>query len=79
MITITTTLFISILLLREWSLASRIKQLMKVSVYKHIKIIDCFPCFSFWTSIIVAFFLNGSLTDVMAVYVIASLLDKLWN
>ena len=79
MTTIITALFIAILLLREWNLSSRIKQLLKLNMYNHVKLIDCFPCFSFWTSVIVSISIHGSITDVMATYVIASILDKLWN
>ena len=79
MYTITITLFATILLLREWSLSYRIKQLLKLDQFEKIKLLDCFPCFSFWASIIVVLFTHENIIYSLATFVIASILDKLWN
>jgi hypothetical protein len=79
MYTITIALFTSILLLREWSISLRIKTLLKLDPFKQIKLIECFPCFSFWTSVIVLIFTQENIIYSLATYVIASILDKLWN
>ncbi len=46
-------LFIPFFLYWEFNLPFRIKRLFRLSYTKDIKLIDCFPCFTFWTSVII--------------------------
>ncbi len=77
--TVIITLFCSILLQKEWNISFRIKTLLKKSIAKEIKLLDCFPCFSFWLSIPVILITHGQPIDAMAVFVTASIINKLWN
>ena len=77
--TIIISLFTSIILLRELSLSYRIKAILKLDQFTPIKVIDCFPCFTFWVSIITLLFTNENIIYSLATFVIATILDKLWN
>ena len=59
--TIIISLFTSIILLRELSLSYRIKSILKLDQFKSIKLIDCFPCCTFWISIITLLFTNENI------------------
>jgi len=77
--TIIISLFTSILLLHEWSIGLRFKTFFKLDPFKQIKLLECFPCFTFWTSIIVLIFTQENVIYSLATFVIASILDRLWN
>lgn len=77
--TIIISLFISIILVFELSIAFRIKNAFKIDQFKYIKILQCFPCFTWWISIIVIILTTGNIIESMATFVIASIIDKLWN
>ena len=79
MYTIIISLFIAILLLREWSLSSRAKSLLGIDPFKFVKVLDCFPCFTFWTSVIVVICTQENIIYSLATFVVASIIDKLWN
>lgn len=47
------SLFIAFFLYWEVNFPFRFKILFKISITRNIKIIDCFPCFTFWITLIV--------------------------
>lgn len=47
------SLFIAFFLYWEVNISFRIKKALTLSYTRSIKLLDCFPCFTFWTSIIV--------------------------
>lgn len=65
------SLFTSIILLEEISISTRIKLALKISIRKQIKLLDCFPCFTFWISLIFTLTLHESILTPMVVFIIA--------
>jgi len=47
------SLFISILLTEEINVGYYIRRILGIRRSKTIKILDCFPCFTFWLSLLV--------------------------
>ena len=77
--TIIISFFSSLVLLRELSLSYRIKSILKLDQFTSIKVLDCFPCFTFWTSIITLFFTHDNIIYSLAVFILATIYDKIWN
>jgi hypothetical protein len=77
--TIIISFFSSIVLLRELSLAYRVKSMIKLDQFTPIKVLDCFPCFTFWVSIITLFFTQDNIIYSLAIFILATIYDKLWN
>ena len=77
--TIIISFFSSIVLLRELSLSYRIKAILKLDQFTSIKVLDCFPCFTFWTSIITLLFTNENIIYSLATFLLATIYDKIWN
>jgi len=51
---ILTSLFISFLLRDDLNIGYYLRKWLGIRISKSIKILDCFPCFSFWISILVS-------------------------
>ena len=77
--TIIISFFSSLVLLRELSLSYRIKSILKLDQFTNIKLIDCFPCFTFWTSLLVIFFTGENFIYSLATFILATIYDKIWN
>jgi hypothetical protein len=66
-------MFVLVVLYHELNISYRIKRILpRVKVTDRIKVLDCFPCFCFWTSLICTF----NIFVAMAVYVTAILIDR---
>ena len=65
--------FISYILHQEFNLPYLIRMLFKMSMTKYVKLIDCYPCVSFWVTL----GLTWSPLASIGVYLIAVLIDRL--
>jgi len=65
--------FVSYILHQELNLPYLIRRLFKMSMTKYVKLIDCYPCVSFW----ITFGLTWSPLASIGVYLIAVLIDRL--
>lgn len=45
--------FIAFLIHQEYNLPYRIKKLLRIVPTNYIKVIDCFPCFAFWVTLLI--------------------------
>ena len=45
--------FVAFLIHQEYNLPYRIKKLLRIVPTRYIKVIDCFPCFAFWVTLII--------------------------
>jgi hypothetical protein len=64
--------FVGFIIHQELNIAYKIKKLIKVHPTRYIKLIDCYPCFTFWTSLIV----TQSLVASIVAFFLATYLDK---
>lgn len=64
--------FVAFIVHQEINIAYRIKKLIKVHPTRYIKILDCYPCFTFWTSLI----LTQSIVASIVAFMIAQFLDR---
>lgn len=60
-------------LIDSLGLQTRIKRAFKIKITEHVKLIDCFPCLSFWISLIVTF----NLTTAFAVFITAKFYEAI--
>lgn len=67
------SIFVAYILHQEINIGYRLRILLKLSRTKPYKLLDCYPCFTFWT--VLAITQNIVLT--MACYMIAVVIDKL--
>lgn len=58
---------------QKWNIPYYIKKRIGLHVTKRVKLLDCYPCFSFWITLICTF---EPLTAIV-VFFIATVLDKL--
>jgi hypothetical protein len=67
------SLFVSLFLSEHIAISTRIKILFGLRISKKITPLDCFPCFSFWISIIITCFnINTcNYTEPLMVFIIA--------
>ena len=45
--------FVAFLIHQEYNLPYRIKKLLRIVPTHYIKVIDCFPCFAFWVTLLI--------------------------
>jgi len=64
--------FIAFIIHQELNISWRIKQVFKIHATKYVKLLDCYPCFTFWTSLIV----TQSITASIISFLIAHIIDK---
>lgn len=64
--------FIAYIIHQEFNIAWRIKRALKYSPTRHIKLIDCYPCFTFWTTLII----TQSIMTSIITFLLATYLDK---
>lgn len=67
------SIFVAYILHQEINIGYRLRMLLKLSRTKPYKLLDCYPCFTFWTALAIT--QNIALT--MACYMIAVVIDKL--
>ena len=66
-------LFVSIILVDVVDVPGKIKKLLKIKAHKRVAGLDCLPCFTFWTSLILTF--NPFVA--MATYLTAMIINSL--
>lgn len=64
--------FVAFIIHQELNVAYLIKKATKVHPTRYIKILDCYPCFTFWTSLII----TQSITASIITFLIAQFLDR---
>lgn len=64
--------FIGFMIHQKWNASYRIKKLLKLKLSKEYKLIDCYPCFSFWLALLVS--LNP--ITALTVFMIAQIIDR---
>ena len=47
-------LFLGVVIHKEFNISARIKSMLKIRISKYIKILDCFPCFTWWLSVLIS-------------------------
>lgn len=75
-------LFTSYILHQDLNLPSHIKLLLNIPISKHKKVLDCFPCWSFWigcmtTAVFCFFGFPIYYVTPIAVYMTAVIINKL--
>ena len=66
------TWFAGFMIHQKFNASYRIKRLFKLKVSKEYKLIDCYPCFSFWLALGLSF----SPITALTVYMIAIIIDR---
>ena len=64
--------FFGFIIHQEFNIAWRIKRMLNYSPSKYIKLIDCYPCFTFWTALIITQSVMASIIS----FFLATYLDK---
>ncbi len=64
--------FAGFIIHQKFNISYRLKRLFKLKLSKEYKLIDCYPCFSFWLALGLSFNPITALT----VYMIAILIDR---
>jgi len=64
--------FVGFIIHQEFNISYIIKRFFKIRVTKRIKLIDCYPCFTFWVALVVTL----SPVSAIGAYLIAILIDK---
>ena len=64
--------FVAFIVHQQMNIAYRIKRLLKMSVTKYSKFPDCYPCFTFWTTLIITF---EPMAAILA-YLISIIIDR---
>jgi len=64
--------FVAFIIHQEMNIAYQIKKATKIHPTRYIKVLDCYPCFTFWTSLIV----TQSITASIIAFLIAQFLDR---
>jgi hypothetical protein len=70
--------FIVFVLHFKWNVGYYIRKVFKIKQTRSIKLLDCFPCQSFWVALITVFALTFTINPIIAmlVYLIAQTTDK---
>ena len=64
--------FVAFIVHQQLNIAYRIKRLFKWSITRYRKFPDCYPCFTFWTTLIITF----EPISAIAAYLIAVIIDR---
>lgn len=64
--------FAGFIIHQELNFSYRVKRLFKLRVTKYVKLLDCYPCFTFWVALAIT--LNP--ISAIGAYLIAQILDK---
>ena len=64
--------FLAFIIHQEINIAYRIKKALRIKITKQVKLIDCYPCFTFWTALIVSL----DIYPAILAYLIAVILDR---
>jgi hypothetical protein len=67
------SIFVAYVLHQEINIGYRLRMLFKLSRTKPYKLLDCYPCFAFWTALAI----TQDLILTMTCYMIAVVIDKL--
>ena len=67
-----TLLFSTFFIHQKWNMNYYIKKLLRRKLTKSITLIDCYPCFSFWLTLIITF----NPIVAIAVYMAAVIIDR---
>lgn len=71
------SLFITIILDHELNFGYYVRKLLRIRISKPIKILDCFPCLSFWISIIVTVITKSDYFVPLYVFLISKVYDTI--
>jgi hypothetical protein len=72
-------LFLTIILDHELNFGYYIRKLFGIRISKPIKLLDCFPCLSFWVSVIVTAVTNCDLFVPIYTFLISKIYDLIKN
>ena len=67
------SIFTAYVIHQEINIGYRLRMWLKLSRTKPYKLLDCYPCFTFWTALAI----TQDLILTMACYIIAVIIDKL--
>jgi hypothetical protein len=73
------SLFITVILDHELNFGYYIRKLFGIRISKPIKFLDCFPCLSFWVSVIVTAVTNCDLFVPIYTFLISKIYDLIKN
>lgn len=75
------TLFISLFLFEGIGLPVMIRNWFNIPFTKRVKLLECFPCWTFWIGVFLTLFTwqIDNIHGVLAAYLIAVFYDKLFN
>ena len=65
-------LFATFFIHQKWNVNYYIKRLLKIKLTKSVTLIDCYPCFSFWCTLLITF----NPIVAMCVYMVAVIIDR---
>ena len=65
--------FIAFIIHQEWNYPYYLKNALKLDVSKYYKLIDCYPCQTFWITLLLTF---SPLASILA-FLVAVIIDKL--
>ena len=71
------SLFIAFILHHELNIGYYIRKALKLRISQPIKPLDCFPCFTFWLTILITLILNGEIYLPMLTFIIAKFYDTI--
>lgn len=66
-----TILFISLVLQESIDISTWIKIIFKIKISKRLKLIDCFPCMTFWIAVIYSLVTNQNYIVPLTSFVVA--------
>lgn len=71
------SLFVSVIISHELNFGYYFRKLFGIRISKPVKFLDCFPCFTFWTSVVMMFVLNDNLMLPITTFLISKIYDTI--